>query len=113
MTTPVSGWYSIACPACPPSLGGPPAMTTHRRRLASCLPVLGVALLLPTARAAEPSPEGVEFFEKKVRPILVNHCFECHSAGMKRRGGLLADSRAGLLRGGDTGPALVPGKPDD
>ena len=65
------------------------------------------------ARAAEPSPRGIEFFEKKVRPILVEHCHSCHSVkAKKKRGGLRIDSRADLLKGGDTGPALVPGHPE-
>ena len=55
-----------------------------------------------------------EFFEKKIRPVLIDQCYSCHSrqAG-KERGGLLLDSRDALRRGGDSGPALVPGKPAD
>ncbi len=54
------------------------------------------------------------FFEKKIRPVLVEHCYECHSAQSKKvKGGLLLDTRDGLLKGGDTGPALVPGKPEE
>jgi hypothetical protein len=63
-----------------------------------------VAVLLVLAQS------DLEFFEKKVRPLLVERCHECHSAGSKKlKGGLYLDSRAGLLKGGDTGPALVPG----
>lgn len=51
-----------------------------------------------------------EFFEKKVRPALVAHCLPCHDA-KKARGGLRVDSRAALLKGGDVGPAIVPGNP--
>jgi len=59
------------------------------------------------------SPEQVEFFEKRIRPVLVEHCYECHSATAKKiKGGLLLDSRAGIRQGGDTGPALTPGDPD-
>jgi hypothetical protein len=55
----------------------------------------------------------VEFFEKKIRPVLVENCYECHSATSKKlKGGLRADSRDELLKGGDTGPAITPGKPD-
>src|SRR5262249_39190976 len=71
----------------------------------------GGFLALPVA-AGEPTPEGVEFFEKNVRPLLTANCHPCHSAATKHRGNLLLDSRAGLLKGGDTGPALVPGEPD-
>ena len=53
-----------------------------------------------------------EFFEAKIRPLLADNCFECHGAE-KHKGGLRLDVRAGMLKGGDTGPAIVPGKPDD
>jgi hypothetical protein len=64
------------------------------------------------AAAAGPAPEQIEFFEKKVRPILVSHCYTCHSADTKPAGGLRVDDRNGLLMGGDTGPAVVPGDPE-
>ena len=60
------------------------------------------------------SPEEIEFFEKKIRPLLHTHCYECHSSSAKSlKGGLRVDSLAALLAGGDTGPAVVPGKPDE
>ncbi|MFM7100902.1 MAG: DUF1549 domain-containing protein, partial [Verrucomicrobiota bacterium] len=53
-----------------------------------------------------------DVFEEKVRPILRRHCFECHSHGAERiRGGLVLDSPAGLLAGGDRGPAVIAGQP--
>ena len=56
---------------------------------------------------------NADFFENKIRPVLAEHCYECHSATSKKiKGGLRLDTRANLLAGGDTGPALVPGKPD-
>src|SRR5207237_6077695 len=59
----------------------------------------------------------VEFFEKKIRPVLVERCYQCHSAEAQKagklRGKLLLDTRAGLLKGGDNGPAVVPGKPKE
>ncbi len=62
------------------------------------------------ASAAEPAaPE--EFFEKKGRPVLAGTCLKCHNE-QKVSGGLSVDSREALLRGGDSGPALVPGNPD-
>src|SRR5438270_10690991 len=62
--------------------------------------------------AAKPTPEGVEFFEKKVRPVLVKHCYACHSADAKKlKGELRLDTREGVLRGGASGPAVVPGHP--
>jgi mono/diheme cytochrome c family protein len=53
-----------------------------------------------------------DFFEKSVRPVLVNHCLECHGP-QKQKAGLRLDSRAALLSGGESGPALVPGKPGE
>jgi cytochrome c553 len=65
------------------------------------------------AAAAKLDPAQVEFFEKKVRPVLANTCYKCHSAeSEKLKGGLLVDSRDSLLKGGDSGPAIVPGNPD-
>ena len=70
--------------------------------------------LLSSVASAGDEPSGLEFFEKKIRPLLVEHCYECHSADAKAiKGSLLLDSRDGWKRGGDTGPALVPGKPND
>jgi hypothetical protein len=64
------------------------------------------------ARGADPSRRQVEFFEQKIRPVLVQHCYKCHSAQAKKiRGGLLLDTRDGLREGGDSGPAVVPGDP--
>src|SRR5262245_56033294 len=71
------------------------------------------ASLFAVSPAAAGPPEGVEFFEKKVRPVLVEHCYQCHSAQAKKlRGGLRLDSRAAILKGGDTAAAVVPGKPE-
>lgn len=63
------------------------------------------------AQTSTLAPDELEFFEKQVRPLLVEHCYECHAAGEKN-GGLLLDSRDGVLKGGDTGPALLVGQPD-
>ena len=74
---------------------------------------LSLILLAVTAtvlRAEGPSPEQVEFFEKKVRPLLVAKCFECHS-DQNEESELRVDSLAELLAGGTRGPAIVPGKP--
>lgn len=57
--------------------------------------------------------DGIEFFEQKIRPIFVEHCYPCHSSDAEKvKGGLRLDSRAGLLAGGDKGPAIVPGDPE-
>lgn len=65
-------------------------------------------LLLTTALAS--AAEDTAFFENKIRPVLVEHCYSCHSSEAKKiKGGLLLDTREGSRRGGDTGPAVVPG----
>ena len=68
-------------------------------------------------RAAEPDAKQVEFFETKIRPVLVESCYKCHSAAAakdkKLKGGLLLDSKAGWQKGGDSGAAIVPGKPNE
>ncbi|HVL11939.1 MAG TPA: c-type cytochrome domain-containing protein, partial [Gemmata sp.] len=74
--------------------------------------LLALAVLAPAARAAEPTPEQLEFFEKQVRPVLVEKCVGCHGPE-KQKGGLRLDTRDGALAGGDRGPALVPGKSKD
>jgi hypothetical protein len=84
---------------------------------------LGLSVLLLGAAfsasvQAEPRPpssdvDGVDFFEKKIRPLLANHCYGCHSAQAKKlRGGLHLDSPEGILAGGNTGPEVVPGNAD-
>lgn len=75
--------------------------------------VLGVLAATAAAPAADPDPAKLEFFEKKVRPILVGHCHACHAAETKPAGGLRVDDRKGLLTGGTGGPAVVPGKAAD
>src|SRR5215218_5402129 len=67
----------------------------------------------PRAAATDPKPDAAqtEFFEKNVRPLLVEHCQSCHGPD-KQKGGLRLDSRAALLSGGESGPAVVAGEPD-
>ncbi|MFI5457619.1 MAG: PSD1 and planctomycete cytochrome C domain-containing protein [Isosphaerales bacterium] len=58
--------------------------------------------------------EATAFFESRIRPVLVEHCYKCHSGRTRApKGGLRLDSGEALLRGGGNGPAIVPGKPDD
>jgi cytochrome c553 len=62
----------------------------------------------------EPTKDGLEFFEREVRPILVNACYGCHSADAEKvKGDLLLDTWEGISKGGSNGPTIVPGKPDD
>ena len=71
-------------------------------------------LSVPTAPAADslraPTPDDLAFFEKRIRPVLIEKCYSCHSAAAEKlKGGLLLDTRAGTRQGGDTGHAVVPG----
>ncbi|MBI1900033.1 MAG: PSD1 domain-containing protein [Planctomycetia bacterium] len=75
----------------------------------------GSALFLAAALANGQSPpeaEGLELFEKKIRPVLVEHCYKCHSAkATELQGNLRLDFRDGMRKGGDRGPAVVPKMP--
>ena len=75
--------------------------------------LLAVFSLLLTAPATAQAPQGEEFFEKKIRPVLAARCYLCHGADAPQvQGGLLLDSRQGVLTGGNSGPAVKPGDPD-
>jgi len=79
-----------------------------RQALTPLIVALGFAMLLTPARA-----DDEEFFESKIRPILVEHCYKCHSLeGDKAKGGLRVDTRDALRAGGDSGPGVVPGQPE-
>ena len=70
------------------------------------------ALLLALSAPPAPTDEDIAFFESKVRPVLVEHCISCHGE-KKQQGGLRLDTRAGVRAGGDSGPAVVSGKPGE
>src|SRR5262245_10299794 len=75
--------------------------------------VIGPAIASAGEAPADPNAKGVAFFESKIRPVLVQHCYRCHSTGAgKSNGGLLLDSRKAIRAGGDRGPAVVPGDPN-
>tara|TARA_R110002096_G_scaffold217936_5_gene406047 strand:+ start:1026 stop:3383 length:2358 start_codon:yes stop_codon:yes gene_type:complete len=81
-------------------------MATHYR--------ISVILLLGSLVGAASARDEIAFFENEVRPVLVKYCYECHSMeSEKLRGELYLDSQPGWQRGGDTGPAIVPGNPDE
>jgi len=88
---------------------------THRTAVCALLIIAAAQGMSFVAKAAEPAPasstEGLEYFEANIRPLLVNHCLECH--GEDKQGGLQLDSRAAMLTGSESGPSIVPGKPDD
>ena len=95
----------------------------------NCRLLIALAMLLPVAGQADDTlvgktgktvqagkipPEQAEFFEREVRPLLVKHCFECHSAKSKPlQGGLRLDTRAATRKGGESGEVLVPGQPEE
>src|SRR5260370_33461338 len=83
------------------------------RRSARCLRpwplrLLLLSGLLPLLPAQNPDAE--QFFESKIRPILANNCYACHTGA--RSGGLRLDSREAIIQGGKSGPAMVAGKPE-
>ena len=86
----------------------------HPRIPGPILVVLALGLVT-AAPAVAADPKGLEFYEKKVRPVFAEHCGKCHSSeaakNKKLKGGLLLEGRDALLAGGDSGPAVVPGKP--
>lgn len=89
--------------------------TTYRDSKQAVLVAFVVLLVLGVSpvESADPPGDDLEFFERKIRPVLVQHCYECHSAGSKAlEGGLQVDFREGLRQGGDAGPAVVPGRPE-
>ncbi|MCA8996895.1 MAG: DUF1549 domain-containing protein, partial [Planctomycetaceae bacterium] len=85
-----------------------------RRTVATAL-LISLSWLSPVE--ADESPEGLRFFESKIRPVLVAQCYACHSSEAakqgKLRGQLLLDSREATRQGGESGPAIVPGQPDE
>ena len=78
---------------------------------------LAVGMFGSSLAHASPTPEQIAFFEKKIRPVLAEHCYQCHSADALRAGklkaSLLVDSRGGMAKGGESGAAVVPGNKDE
>src|SRR6266478_8341673 len=81
-----------------------------------CFSFAVIALLCAqslVAAESKISASDLQFFEGKIRPIFSDNCYKCHSAGAEKiKGGLLLDTRDGALKGGNTGPAVVPGNLD-
>ncbi len=89
------------------------AMGSLRLKLwRTCL--AGILAIVSTARAEQDATkEGLAYFEQHIRPLLAERCYSCHSArDNKQKGGLLLDSRTGWTKGGDQGPAMIPGDAD-
>ncbi len=81
------------------------------RLLSSVLASAGILTTVPSS-AQDAASENARFFEAKIRPVLSEKCYGCHSPSHKIKGDLRLDTREGLLRGGEHGPAVVPGAPD-
>ncbi|HYG74364.1 MAG TPA: DUF1549 domain-containing protein [Planctomycetota bacterium] len=83
-------------------------MQRHLRLSFFCLFALALSVSIS---GAEADAEQTKFFEMKIRPLLINHCFDCHGE-KKHKGALRLDSIGAILKGGQTGPAIVPGHPE-
>lgn len=89
-------------------------MLTHAQRIfAFAASLLSILSLQSASRAADGNPADAEFFEKKVRPLLVEKCLECHGGKDISKNGLKLTSRAAILQGGESGPAAVERKPTE
>ncbi|MDP6795392.1 MAG: DUF1549 domain-containing protein, partial [Verrucomicrobiota bacterium] len=85
---------------------------SYFRAILGGVAALGLSWAASPAALATAEPEGIEFFENHIRPLLVQNCYKCHSAEAdKAKGELLLDTRDGIRRGGDSGPAMIPGDP--
>jgi hypothetical protein len=82
--------------------------------VSAAVAMLGGTVVGFAAPSSKITPEQLDFFEQKIRPVLVKNCYDCHSEEKgKSKGELTLDSRDGIRAGGDRGPAVVPGKPDE
>ena len=95
-------------------------MNSCSNKVRSRRPMAGLAAVLMGLLATQARSESrdheqdLQFFERRIRPALVTHCYECHSASSKKVGGkLYLDHAGGLLRGGESGSAIVPGRPGE
>ena len=91
----------------------PKNKTVHLIRSVDTLRLAIASVCLTTSALAD---EKLTFFESKIRPVFVEKCYDCHSVKAaeqsKLKGGFYIDVRKGLLRGGDSGPAVIPGQPE-
>ena len=87
-------------------------MPIHVRSTIAAFALLLLSAAPVWSAEAKPSAEQLRFFEAKIRPLLVDKCYKCHGPE-KQRGGLRLDAMAFMTKGGETGPAVTPGKPDE
>ena len=93
----------------------PPAKALVAAAAFACVAPAGrSAVAVATPAPQQLSAQDLQFFEARIRPIFADRCYKCHSRlADKIKGGLMLDTREGMVHGGDTGPAVVPGKPED
>lgn len=86
-----------------------PTKRSHRLRwlIGLVLTVLVIGWSQPSVQAS--SPDSIDFFEQRIRPVLIEHCYACHASDTEQQGGLTLDTKSGWQIGGDSGPAIVPG----
>ena len=85
-----------------------PACRTFSQRVTTLSLILLSLTVTSLVQAEKPAP-GLELFENKIRPVLIEHCYECHSAATTDiKGGLRVDSREAIRSGGESGAAVVP-----
>ncbi len=91
----------------------PTDFCSARPHLAATVGALLLLAVSPSAADDRTDISREDFFESRIRPVLVKHCYECHSSATdEAKGGLKLDFRGGLLRGGESGAAVVPGRPE-
>jgi mono/diheme cytochrome c family protein len=91
------------------------ALSIQPRPVLSCAVLFSCLSLVGSLRAsaADPTPDQLQFFETKIRPVLVENCYKCHSHNAEKlKGNLSVEFRDSLLKGGETGPAIIPGDPE-
>ncbi len=117
----ILGGREVAAPFQSAPSASPSIVSAMRLRFATtALFALGAAITTahaasaPVPVPAAPSPADLQFFENKIRPVLANRCYQCHSRDAdKLKGGLMLDTQEGVAHGGNSGAVIVPGKPDD
>ena len=94
-----------------------PTYSRYHRHRQCALPLLALAALAAAWASAAvvwaAAPDEAAVFESRIRPLLADRCYECHSAAKKQKAGLTLDSKAGWEKGGDSGAPIVPGKPEE
>ena len=87
-------------------------MVLNRRISSGILLIIWGTCAITGSASAEPlAPAQLEFFEARIRPVLVEQCYRCHNSSGRAEGGLAVDQRGALLQGGDGGAIVIPGQP--